>query len=141
MISEHDFSDNNDCAYSIGVSRIIQHPQYNASALDFDYSILELEYQVSCSQYVSPVCLPAMNDDPVLYENRQAKAVGWGTVDTATGEMPDILQQVDVKTYSNSDCSYNEWGYLSENMICAGNSSFKKYHSLKRNSPDTWFSA
>ena len=76
LISEHDFSDMGDCQYSVGISRIIQHPNYNASNLDFDYSILELERPVSCSQYVSPVCLPAMNDDPVMYENRQAKAIG-----------------------------------------------------------------
>ena len=76
MISEHDFTDDYDCAYSIGVSKIIQHPQYNATALDFDYSILELEYRVPCSQYVSPVCLPNVQDDPGMYENRRAKAIG-----------------------------------------------------------------
>ena len=45
---------------------------------------------------------------------------GWGTVDTESGEMPDILQQVTVKTFSNAECSYNEWDLLSDNMICAG---------------------
>ena len=40
VIAEHDLATDNDCAYAIGVQQIIQHPNWNQTSFDSDYSIL-----------------------------------------------------------------------------------------------------
>ena len=49
---------------------------------------------------MSPVCLPNPRDEPEIYENVRAVAIGWGTVNVSTGEMPQKLQVIsyDIKT-------------------------------------------
>ena len=79
-----------------------------------------MERHVACSSFVSPICLPDISDPHDMYENRKAVAIGWGTMDVETGEMPEKLQHVDVQTMSNENCGYYDWDMLSENMICAG---------------------
>ena len=43
---------------------------------------------------MSPVCLPKPRDEPEIYENVRAVAIGWGTVNVSTGEMPEKLQVI-----------------------------------------------
>ena len=43
---------------------------------------------------MSPVCLPKPRDEPEIYENVRAVAIGWGTVNVSTGEMPQKLQVI-----------------------------------------------
>ena len=43
---------------------------------------------------MSPVCLPKARDEPEIYENVRAVAIGWGTVNVSTGEMPEKLQVI-----------------------------------------------
>ena len=43
---------------------------------------------------MSPVCLPKARDEPEIYENVRAVAIGWGTVNVSTGEMPQKLQVI-----------------------------------------------
>ena len=48
---------------------------------------------------------------------------GWGTLDPETGDVPDVLYRVSVKTYANDECqseSQYETGMITETMICAG---------------------
>ena len=47
-------------------------------------------------------------------------AIGWGTVNVSTGEMPEKLQHVGVETLRNEDCGYYDYDMITENMICAG---------------------
>ena len=88
--------------------------------LDFFHSVLVLKRRVTCTSFVSPICLPHERDPHDLYENRQAVAIGWGTINPDTGDMPSKLQHVDVKTLSNDNCGYYDFDLLSENMLCAG---------------------
>ena len=91
------------------------------NAFDSDFSILELEFPIECNDYVSPVCLPT--DIGNAYAYNKAKVTGWGTLNPDTGEVPDVLYEVDVETYSNYDCQ-SESDYdaemITETMICAG---------------------
>ena len=82
---------------------------------------MELEREFDCSDYVSPVCLPSdVGND---YGNKKAIVTGWGTLNPDTGEMPDVLYEVSVKTMTNYDCqtmsNYDE-EMITETMICAG---------------------
>ena len=83
--------------------------------------MLTLEKPIDCSEYVSPVCLPS--DPSNSYANRKAVVTGWGTLDPETGDVPDVLYRVSVKTYANDECqseSQYETGMITETMICAG---------------------
>ena len=40
IIAEHDLTNENDCAYAVGVEEIIAHPAYNNTSFDGDFSIL-----------------------------------------------------------------------------------------------------
>ena len=53
-----------------------------------------LEHRLNCTPFVSPVCLPNPRDEPEIYENVRAVAIGWGTVNVSTGEMPEKLQVI-----------------------------------------------
>jgi len=120
IIAEHDLTNENDCAYAVGVEEIIAHPAYNNTSFDGDFSILVLEHRLNCTPFVSPVCLPNPRDEPEIYENVRAVAIGWGTVNVSTGEMPEKLQHVGVETLKNEDCGFYEYNMITENMICAG---------------------
>ena len=51
-----------------------------------------------------------------------AMIVGWGTTNPLTGEAPDLLQHVAVRTMANEHCgNYSDIGQtITKNMICAG---------------------
>ena len=57
------------------------------------------------------------------YAIKKAIVTGWGTLNPDTGEVPDVLYEVSVQTYSNYDCqteSNYEVDMITESMICAG---------------------
>lgn len=121
-LSDHDLTTDDDCSYGLVVKNIFAHPDYGQiNYFDSDFSILELEREFDCSDYVSPVCLPTdMGND---YANKKAVVTGWGTLNPDTGEVPDVLYEVSVKTWTNYDCqtgtNYDE-EMITETMICAG---------------------
>ena len=85
------------------------------------FSILVLEETIDCSDYVSPICLPS--DMSNNFANMKAILTGWGTLNADTWEVPNMLHEVSVQTYSNYDCQ-EESNYapelITETMICAG---------------------
>ncbi len=53
------------------VKRIFQHSLYgNRTDFDYDFSVLELEEGVECSDYVSPICLPDNSATAATYDNK-----------------------------------------------------------------------
>ena len=60
--------------------------------MNFNFAVLE--HRLNCTPFVSPVCLPKARDEPEIYENVRAVAIGWGTVNVSTGEMPEKLQVI-----------------------------------------------
>ena len=86
-MAAHDLSDlsgnpsSSDCSYTVGVEQIFSHPGYAQSGNDFDQDValFRLDSPVSCSDHVSPVCLP--QDTAESYTGRTATVSGWGTLD------------------------------------------------------------
>ena len=122
LISDHDLTTDEDCSYEVGIARVFEYPTYGqVNDFDSDYSIIELDRMIECSDFVSPVCLPM--DVNEMYENRNAVVTGWGTLDPDTGEMPTVLYEVGVMTLGMVECMNNtnyDSGLITENMICAG---------------------
>ena len=108
-----------------GVSRYINHPQYNGYSMDNDLSLIFLNRDIKFTATIYPACLdnPGRN-----YENTQDTAAGWGMDEW--GDANNILKQVDLTTINNQRCHYllrnglpdyllPELPDVSDNMICA----------------------
>ena len=66
---------------------------------------------------MGPICLP----DPARdYDNVKALVTGWGRLKSG-GQLPDILQEVNVTTMTNQQCR-GKYGKsrITDYMICAG---------------------
>ena len=51
--------------------RIFQHPLYNnRTEFDYDFSVIELDRLVDCSDHVSPICLPQDTTPPGDFDGR-----------------------------------------------------------------------
>merc|ERR1712002_235768 len=105
----------------IPVIRQIDHPHYysdpKTGAEHNDSAILILGRTVQWTETVQPVCLPT--DPTATYLNRMATTTGWGRL-WSGGDVPDELQEVDVKVISNEKCAemYPRTA-IAKDMICA----------------------
>ena len=62
------------------VARIIDHPRYNRSTLDYDFSILELycDDKIDLTDKARAACLPSGNDSPRYESAATFNVSGWG---------------------------------------------------------------
>merc|ERR1712083_626725 len=97
-----------------------QDAKYNKANMDNDIVILKLKTALKFNANVQPACLPTTTFAP---ENKKSMSVvsGWGTL-KAGGNLPDILQYVNVPMMTNADCK--KTGYSADSikpsMVCAG---------------------
>lgn len=61
----------------LNVKQIIQHPMFDYSSIDFDYSILEIEGSLKFNENIQPIMLP--NDKEQLQDGKNCSISGWGT--------------------------------------------------------------
>lgn len=120
----------------IGISRVIQHPDYKTSLNYHDIAILELNTLVKITSYVQPTCLPTK---PVPEKTEQLVILGWGGVDLggyASGKLlkVDRLQLVDKtecsKSYENVRTKIPQG--LNDGMICV------RDPNITRNADTCW---
>ena len=103
------------------VAQIINHPQYDGSTYNYDFSLVELASEVAWSLYphIRPICLP--EEDHHDYAGQLATVTGWGTL-TSGGQGPEVLHGVQVDIISNYACrndySYDP-SYITDEMLCA----------------------
>ena len=74
-VGEYDTSANNDDAEVIKVKKIHAHPNYNSNNMDMDFSILELEKDLTFSESVRPACLPQSD---ITYAGVNGKSIRFG---------------------------------------------------------------
>merc|ERR1711973_958528 len=105
----------------VKVCNVKNHPNYNDRTLNNDYSVLTLCEEVEFTDKISPVCLPSAGGQGTQYEGKDAIVSGWGTLSSGGGR-PDKLQDVTVKTMSNSACCSGtdySCSEITKPMICA----------------------
>lgn len=105
-------------ADAIVPKRIIRHPQYNSSTIDYDYALIEL----SRDSVFAPVDI---NLDSAIgtgdsVEVANTTTAGWGVTSESSWRLPDILQKVDVPLVSREECGKSYPNQITERMICAG---------------------
>lgn len=102
----------------ISVSRLVNHPQYNANTVDFDVAVLWLSSPLNLGTHpISVVPLPSQNEGVGI--GQLAQVSGWGTVCENCATSPR-LRYVSVPIVSNADCNQAYRGGITDRMICAG---------------------
>ncbi|XP_006869119.1 PREDICTED: transmembrane protease serine 9 [Chrysochloris asiatica] len=102
----------------VDLKRVVLHPLYHASTLDFDVALLELASPLFFNKYVQPICLPlAIHKFPV---GRKCMISGWGNTQEGNATKPDVLQKASVGIIDQKTCSVLYNFSLTDRMICAG---------------------
>ncbi|XP_064484455.1 sushi, von Willebrand factor type A, EGF and pentraxin domain-containing protein 1-like [Ornithodoros turicata] len=110
---------NTSLAKDILIKRIIPHEAYNATTLENDIALLELQSNMTYNAYIRPICLPPeklRNNSDFYRANKHAFVIGWGTLDTV-----GKLQQVKVSIHDDANCTraHNKHPFT-DGMMCAG---------------------
>ncbi|KAM4889346.1 transmembrane protease serine 9 [Thomomys bottae] len=102
----------------LGLQRVLLHPRYNPSLLDFDVALLELARPLVFNKHIQPVCLPlAIQKFPV---GRKCMISGWGNMQEGNATKPDVLQKASVGVIEQKVCSSLYNFSLTDRMLCAG---------------------
>ncbi|KAG8188740.1 hypothetical protein JTE90_023085 [Oedothorax gibbosus] len=123
VLGTHDLSEtfNHKASVIRNVKRMVVHRHYNAQTFENDLALLEMETPVEFSPYVVPICLPFRKED---FTGKMAFVTGWGKL-THGGDVPNILQEVQVPIVGNGDCQsmFFHAGHqkaIRSNFVCAG---------------------
>ncbi|MFM2308497.1 MAG: hypothetical protein RLY87_617 [Chloroflexota bacterium] len=108
-----------------GITRIINHPNYNASIYDYDIALLELATPMTLSAQVGTAAIGVLPTHATLYADGASTTVaGWGTTSYG-GSSATTLRKVTVPVVQNDHC---DDAYLllstpqpiTARMMCAG---------------------
>ncbi|KAM4632439.1 transmembrane protease serine 9-like [Discoglossus pictus] len=112
----------------VGIKRVIISPKFTGNAGSGDISLLELVTEVTYTDYILPVCLPAAGVQ--FPTGMSCWVTGWGNIMYGVSlPYPNTLQQVELPVIDATTCDglYHIGSGLSENvivvpndMICAG---------------------
>jgi len=104
------------------IVKAVAHPDYNDRTSQHDIAILKLDKPIYS---ITPVSLrkAAYAANQNFGSNADAVALGWGTINTKTEEMSDVLQQGDVSLINRNACGGNKYSYskadIKTGMVCA----------------------
>lgn len=101
------------------VLRISEHPQYNDTIADYDFSLLQLKPWPSKGVLYAAVQLP--NQDADVADGTILTTSGWGDTHNSSISCAS-LHAVDVPKYNQTECNraYSRFGGITTRMICAG---------------------
>uniref|UniRef100_A0A8C3JYB3 Peptidase S1 domain-containing protein n=1 Tax=Calidris pygmaea TaxID=425635 RepID=A0A8C3JYB3_9CHAR len=104
----------------VSVKKIIYHPLYNDSSLDYDIAVMKLQVPLNFSDAIRAVCLPPSHQD--LFQGTQCWVSGWGYTRPDQAQVAETLNEAPVPLIGtkrcNSSCVYG--GELTARMLCAG---------------------
>lgn len=105
---------------TIKAKRVITHPKYNGSTVDYDFALVELESKST----FKPI---ALNKVEISIPNSSSKKVmattaGWGVLNENSWSIADKLQKVSVPLVPQKTCAeaYKTFNTVTDRMICAG---------------------
>lgn len=107
------------------VSRIIRHPNYNASNFDYDYALIEIRGRFSFNSWVQPVALAGLGSSAQAIGN-MVKVSGWGWTTPGSNSSSNTLRAVNVPIISNAtansqlDASLSSHNPITARMIATG---------------------
>lgn len=99
-------------AESFRPARVIRHPKYSSSTLDYDYALIRLDGK---SKY-EPV---ALNSGEINGPTNFTTA-GWGLTEERGDDLPNVLRKVVVPHVDAAKCNKSYSGEITDRMVCAG---------------------
>jgi trypsin len=105
----------------IKVSKITQHPEYNASTIQNDIAILQLNHRLEFGPKISAVELPSP-EEPAPETGAKCSISGWGTTSAGASSQPSTLLATTVNIVDHDKCvnEYADNRRVTDSMICAG---------------------
>ena len=96
------------------------HPRYDETGnLEFDFAVLTLAESVSWDDGAQPVCAPQGDDES--YDGQTSTVSGWGTTFSG-GSVTNELRYTNVPIIPSARCASSfPNGWVTDDMICAGN--------------------
>ncbi|XP_050033992.2 uncharacterized protein [Dermacentor andersoni] len=101
----------------VEVSRIRAHPSFQKDTFMNDIAVLRLKRTVTFNEYIRPVCLPERTDQN--YFAKTGIVTGWGT-QTFGGPYSDVLREVKLVVWNNTECNGRFAQPITEVFLCAG---------------------
>ncbi|XP_062869439.1 transmembrane protease serine 9 [Trichomycterus rosablanca] len=104
-------------ALVIPVQRVLRHPAFNSTSMNFDVALVELSIPAPSSYTIQTACLPS----PVhqFGPGTECFITGWGSM-REDGKLTSQLQKAQVGIIEQSDCQKSYGRRLTANMMCAG---------------------
>ena len=125
VVAEHHQSDTSD-GVRHDISSYKNHPQYDASTIDNDFSVLHLASPVELGDRAIPACLPDLRFSGDKLVGKYVTVSGWGRLNIKEtinddSDYPELLQSVDLPVLSQEDCRelYGP-SDITNSMMCAG---------------------
>ncbi|GAB0097755.1 Trypsin-1 [Sergentomyia squamirostris] len=103
----------------VRVKQVTVHPEYDPRTIDYDFSILELEEELTFNDACQPLKLPEQNQE--VEEGSQLLVSGWGNTQNSQ-ESTSKLRAAVVPKVTADVCSeaYRAFGGITDRMMCAG---------------------
>ncbi|KAL0968559.1 hypothetical protein UPYG_G00268460 [Umbra pygmaea] len=101
-----------------GVTRMVVHPQYDSSSLDYDLALLQLDYPQLHRELAHPICLPCLGQ--AFPASRVCVLSLWQS--QTGGTWNSTAKTLEVPLLSQADCERYYAGILNltTRMLCAG---------------------
>ncbi|XP_054154820.1 trypsin beta-like [Oppia nitens] len=107
------------------VTEIVMHPDWDTSAIDYDYAVLTLDGDIQTNAD-SVQTIQLIDRAPVSGDDR-AQLTGWGNTVGGTSSSPVDLQYAEFRVVDRETCqqqwdsTYPEYGQkITERIVCAG---------------------
>ena len=124
VVAEHHQYDTSD-GVRHNISSYHNHPQFDPSTPDYDFSMLHLASPVEFGDRAIPACLPDLSFSGDKLVGKYLTVSGWGRTNILEtnnddSDYPELLQSVDLPVLSQEDCR-ELWASrdITNSMICA----------------------
>jgi trypsin len=101
-------------------AKVVSHPLYNRSTLDYDYAVIKLSGDSkfrTIDLNSTEIEIPELDQEPL-----NVWTSGWGTTSEGSYALPNLLNKVEIPLVTTKNCNaataYN--GDITDRMICAG---------------------
>ncbi|KAM3913443.1 anionic trypsin-2-like isoform 1-T1 [Leptodactylus fuscus] len=115
-LGEHNINVLEGAEQFIASSKVIRHPQYDASVLDNDIMLIRLKKPVRLNTQVKTVSLPTHCGEV----GTSCLISGWGNTLSNGVNYPDILQCLKAPILADQLCQAAYPGQITDNMVCLG---------------------
>lgn len=117
---EYDLKRNEGTEQTVGIRKIIMHPNYNSKTHDNDITLLRLNRPLTLNAIVKTVCLPSAGT--MFEQNKKCSLAGWGArkfLRQPKEPLVHVLPKLINRKKCNSSAAYD--GKITDRMLCAGN--------------------